>query len=177
MTDWLDWTVASYRPKNPLTGMALQHALARFNATKIPVGDRGGFYIPIMHWGATGFGLHDRLAFVSMLPPGSAVGPLVNRSLFRLLGKRNGAAYRAYLWLCCNWNRHGASHGRLIRPNRQAVKRDARERLLDERGEVITGKGGKAILSNWHSRAVLTGSAEWNPHRSKYPAAGREDIL
>ena len=174
--DWLAWNPKNYRARAPKTGLALEKALDRFYEARIPVG-KTGWYLPLIPWGVSGFRMQDRLGFVASIPSAGTVGPLVNRVLMRQIGKLNAAAYRAYLWLSFDWNRYGSHAGQLIRPHRQHVLRDPRGRLLDRDGNLILHRSGRAARSNWHDLAVLTGKAEWNPARARYPRYSRADIL
>ena len=58
---------------------------------------QGGLYYPISPLAISGLKLEDQLAMIVCLPSGSDVGPPVDRTILRQLGKVSGPAYRAYL--------------------------------------------------------------------------------
>ena len=165
--EWLGWDSRNYRRNGSTTGAALRAALARVRDIAVPMNDRGGFYYPVMVSAGQGWGLDDKLAFVTRLPD-SQVGPQVNRLVLRSLA-RHGPAYRLYLSLCFEWDRHGGRGGKLIRPTRPEVLRAPGGQILDAKGEIITGRGGKPVYTPHDPRAIATGRREPNPARARYP--------
>ena len=120
VTLWLQWQAKHYRPGKASTGQALLNALLRLRSLAVPLNPKGGFYFPVTLEAVSDgrLNLGDAVSFVLSLPPGSQVGPPVDRSVLRAMGRVSGAAYRAYLALCLDWDRRGGHHGRLIRPHK-----------------------------------------------------------
>ena len=183
MEDWLGWQAAWYRPNKKDTGGALKRALAAVRDMYITLprknGTRGpsGWQFPLMLSELEGFGLNDHLTLVMRVPEGNAVGPQVDRELLKKLGLRSGAAYRMYLHLCCEWDRHGARSGRLIKATRPEVLRAPGGQVIDSEGTVLTGPDHRPVFTHNDERAVRTGNGEPNPARQRYPEKGRHDLL
>ena len=111
------------------------------------------------------------------VPQGNAVGPQVDRELLKKLGLISGPAYRMYLHLCCEWDRHGARSGRLIKPTKPEVLRAPGGQLTDSEGTVLMNLDHTPVYTHNDRRAVRTGNREPNPARQRYPEKGRQDLL
>ena len=181
--DWLGWQPTWYRPNKKDTGGALKRALGLVRDMYISLpkrdGKRGpsGWQFPLMISELEGFGLNDRLTLVMRVPQGNAVGPQVDRELLKKLGLISGPAYRMYLHLCCEWDRHGARSGRLIKPTKPEVLRAPGGQLIDSEGTVLMNLDHTPVYTHNDRRAVRTGNREPNPARQRYPEKGRQDLL
>ena len=173
--EWLQWRLRNYRSKGKLTGLALREALRRINRMEVPVGQRGGWYIPLTVSAGSGNTLNDMVSFMSRLPPGD-VGPPVDRRLLRLLGKKSGKAYRAYLSAVFEWDTYGGHNGRLILPTRPVVDRAPGGQALNARGEILT-RFGKPVFTPHDPRAIQTGEREVNPYRTRYPDYDADNLV
>ncbi len=111
----------------------------------------------------------SRLVLYVSLPPGATNGAAVHRDTLRGYGRTSYKRYRAWLGCCEYWDRYGTNQGRLIHAARPAVRRNEAGLLLDKRGEVIAGRGGVSVRSNWDKRAIPTGETERNPNADRYP--------
>ena len=171
--DWLSWNLKHYRTSGKSTGAALRAALRRLRDIAVPMNDRGGFYYPVMVSAGQGWGLSDKIAFATRLPP-SSVGPQINRAVLRLL--RYAPAYRLYLNLCFEWDKYGARNGRLILPSRPEVRRAEGGQVVDAKGQILTGPGGRPVYTPHDKRAIQTGRREPNPARTRYPVYSRDDL-
>ena len=165
--EWLGWNLKDYRPTGAQKGLALRRAVNEVRGMFVDM-PQGGLYYPISPLAISGLKLEDQLAMIVCLPSGSDVGPPVDRAILRQLGKVSGPAYRAYLALCCEWDRVGGHNGRLIRPTRPGVMRSAAGHVVDSQGNVLLGKGDRPLSSPYHSSAVRTGRSEANPARFNY---------
>ena len=174
--EWLQWKLEHYKSGHRHTGEALKRAMRRLRDLEIPMGNHGGFYYPLMLEAVEGWGLNHRISFLARFPPGSGVGPSVDRNVLRVLGKRSEPAYRAYLALCFEWDRYGGHNGKLILPTRPIAKRDMQGRILDANGRIVTGNGGVLVKSPYDPRAILTGDREPNPARNRYPEYWANDL-
>ena len=183
--DWLQWNSNNYRENDPKSGGALKQALARLRDLGFPLNDRGGFWYPLHVEAVQGWELSDKVSMLASLPGGSGVGPQVDRWVVRALRSHVGA-YRAYMALCFDWDRYGATtnprapvgHKRhLILPTRPVAKRTEQGYILDARGNIVTGKGGVPVKSPYDPRAILTGKREPNPARDRYPEYDADDLV
>ena len=141
--EWLGWNLKDYRPTGAQKGMALRRAVNEVRGMFVDM-PQGGLYYPISPLAISGLKLEDQLAVIVCLPSGSDVGPPVDRTILRQLGKVSGPAYRAYLALCCEWDRMGGHNGRLIRPHpsrRDAIVRRSR---CGQPGQRTAGQGRSA---------------------------------
>ena len=172
--DWLVWNPQHYRPSSKTSGKLLATALDTIHEIKIRLGPEGGFVRPITVQYVTSMSLDGEVGFMVMLPPGSQVGPGVDRKRLREFGN-DAPAWRALLNLYCLWNRVGGHNGKLIRPTRPVALRDPQGRLIDEKGNMILDRG-RPVWSALHSRAVHTGERELNPDRNRYPAQNVKEI-
>ena len=173
--EWLQWRLKNYRPTGKLTGTALRRALGRINRMEVPVGQRGGWYIPLIVAAGSGNTLNDMVSFMSRLPPGD-VGPPVDRRMLRMLGKKSGKAYRAYLSAVFDWDTYGGRNGRLTLPTRPVVDRAPGGQVLNARGEILT-RYGKPVYTPHDSRAIQTGERELNPYRTRYPDYNADNLV
>lgn len=174
--DWLQWDRQHYRPNKSETGLTLMRALHHVHNLAVPVGKNGWFY-PLLVRGVEGLSWHHRVIFLAQLPPGSEVGPQVNRTILRILRKLSAPAYRGYLSLCFDWDYYGGHGGKLIRPTRPVAIRNEQGYILTQGGNVVTGKGGVPIKSPYDKRAILTGTYEPNPARERYPLYDADDLV
>ena len=198
VVDWLQWDPSRYGANDATTGKSLQAAIADLRSMHVPVGDHGGYYVPFIVRAVSGFRLNDSISLMAQLPPGSHVGPSIDRATLRFLcggakrspkGKRQQGAFaasRLYIALAFDWDRHGAftvpyaQTGRkykLIRPTRPAAVRDDNGRVLDINGNVISRSNGAPVDTPFHPKAVLTGEREPNPSRLRYPPKSRDDLV
>ena len=196
--DWLQWEKAHYRPNKTGTGVALRHALLKVHNLAVPIGNRGGWYYPLMVRGVEGMRWEDRIAFLAEIIGGAQVGPAVDRHVLRSLRKRSTPAYRGYLSLCFDWDYYGGYRGRLALPTRPEVLRHPDNRtLLDDMGKPIVGAlvkdrdgtprkdkdGNFLTVGNRHvktwsdPRAVRTGKRERNPRIDRYPVYEADDLV
>ena len=166
--EWLAWDLGTYRPSGASTGLALKAALGQLNQLYVDMPNQGWYY-PILLEAVQGLYLDSRVSILSRLPSGSGVGPPIDRQMLRRLGKQSAPAYRAFLYLACEWDRYGGHHGRLVRPTRPQVRRDPAGHVLDVAGTVALVKGKRPATSPHHPLAVHTGGRELNPARSRYP--------
>ena len=174
--EWLGWNLKDYRPTGAQKGMALRRAVNEVRGMFVDM-PQGGLYYPISPLAISGLKLEDQLAVIVCLPSGSDVGPPVDRTILRQLGKVSGPAYRAYLALCCEWDRVGGHNGRLIRPTRPGVMRSSGGHVVDNQGNVLLGKGDRPVNSPYHPNAVRTGRSEANPARFKYREYSSDDLI
>ena len=163
--NWLGWKLESYKPSLESSGGALRRALERLNTAVIDL-PKGGFWLPLVVWGMDEVGLNGQIFTEQLTPPGGDVGPGVNRRVIRALGNR-GAAWRAYLNLCCDWDYRAGHKGKLVAPKRPKMLRNPAGELIGRDGTVVKKKG-RPVKSNHHPKAVLAGGDEDNPHRRKY---------
>ena len=179
IVDWLQWSKAAYRRTGATTGKLLRRVIEdELSNIRLPIGPRGGGLYPCRMVFASGWTLRDRVAFSVTLPSGSYVGPPVDRQMLRDLGG-DGPAWRAYLSLCCYWDRHGGKGGRLIRPMRPIVVRNTQGHLVNAKGKVIMSETDKhrPATNAFDPRAVRTGEWEINPARTRYPAQDEDGML
>ena len=162
--DWLQWR--HYKASGAFTGQALRAALGRLRDIAVPVGRRGGFYYPVMLSAVGGWRREDKIAFVTRLPA-SGVGPSINRGVLRRL--KYAPAWRLYVSLAFEWDRYGGHNGRLILPSRPVVDRAPGGQVVNAHGLVLTGPGGRPVISPHDPRAIRTGDREPNPARTRYP--------
>ena len=174
--EWLAWDLGSYRPSGASTGAALKAALGQLNQLYVDMPNQGWYY-PILLEAVQGLNLDSRVAILSRLPSGSGVGPPIDRQMMRKLGKQSAPAYRAFLYLACEWDRYGGHNGRLVRPTRPEVLRDPAGHVLDATGTVALEKGKRPAISPHHPLAVRTGGRELNPARSRYPEYYGDDLI
>ena len=174
--EWLGWNLKDYRPTGEQKGLALRRAVNEVRGMFVDM-PQGGLYYPISPLAVSGLKLDDQLAMIVCLPSGSEVGPSVDRSILRKLGKVSGPAYRAYLALCCEWDRVGGHNGRLIRPTRPDVMRAPGGQVLDNQGNVVLGKTDRPVHSSYHPSAVRTGHSEANPARFNYREYSADDLI
>lgn len=177
--DWLQWKIGGYKPSGEFTGAAIQAAVTEINAYSV-LYERNQWlagYRPLKISAPKGYGRRAALEFSARLPAGNNVGARLNQLILRKLGVRDGRAYRAYIWICIEMDRVAAHRGRLPRPERLKVRRDPQGRVLDARGQVVLGKGGVPVRSNYHPKAVLTGEVESNPAAAKYRSYDRYELL
>ena len=174
--EWLGWNLKDYRPTGAQKGLALRRAVNEVRGMFVDM-PQGGLYYPISPLAISGLKLEDQLAMIVCLPSGSDVGPPVDRAILRQLGKVSGPAYRAYLALCCEWDRVGGHNGRLIRPTRPGVMRSAAGHVVDSQGNVLLGKGDRPLSSPYHPSAVRTGRSEANPARFNYREYSSDDLI
>ena len=196
--DWLQWKKTHYRANKAGTGLALRNALIKVHNLAVPIGNRGGWYYPLMVRGVEGMQWEDRIAFLAEIIGGAQVGPAVDRYVLRSLRKRSTPAYRGYLSLCFDWDYYGGHQGRLALPTRPEVLRDPdTETILDDKGQAIVGtlvknsdgtarkdKAGNFLtvgdrhVKAWSDpRAVRTGKRERNPQIDRYPVYGADDLV
>lgn len=196
--DWLQWNPAHYRPNRAGTGIALRRALGKVHNLGVPVGNRGGWYFPLMVRGVEGMRWNDRVAFLAEILGDAHVGPAVDRRVLRELRKRSAPAYRGYLSLCFDWDYYAGHRGKLPLPTRPEVLRDpATEVLLNAEGTPILGtvikddngrprkdQGGNYIAAGsmpakaWNDpRAVRTGRREPNPEIQRYRVYEIDDLV
>ena len=196
--DWLQWNPAHYRPNRAGTGIALRRALGKVHNLGVPVGNRGGWYFPLMVRGVEGMRWNDRVAFLAEILGDAHVGPAVDRRVLRELRKRSAPAYRGYLSLCFDWDYYAGHRGKLPLPTRPEVLRDpATEVLLNADGTPILGtvikddngrprkdQGGNYIAAGsmpakaWNDpRAVRTGRREPNPEIQRYRVYEIDDLV
>ena len=57
------------------------------------------------------------------------------------LGKQSAPAYRAFLYLACEWDRYGGHNGRLVRPTRPEVLRDPADAAQPRNNRVCVNEG------------------------------------
>ena len=174
--EWLAWDLGSYRPSGESTGGALKTALGQLNQLYVDMPNQGWYY-PLLLEAVQGLNLNSQVAIMSRLPSGSGVGPPIDRQMLRKLGKQSATAYRAYLYLACDWDRYGGHKGRLVRPTRPEVLRDPAGHVLDATGTVALEQGRLPATSPHHPRAVQTGGRELNPARSRYPEYDAYDLI
>ena len=174
--EWLGWNLKDYRPTGAQKGLALRRAVNEVRGMFVDM-PQGGLYYPISPLAISGLKLEDQLAMIVCLPSGSDVGPPVDRTILRQLGKVSGPAYRAYLALCCEWDRVGGHNGKLIRPTRPGVMRSSSGHVVDNQGIVLLGKGERPVYSPYHPNAVRTGRSEANPARFKYREYSSDDLI
>ena len=186
VTDWAQWSPKNYRPTGKRTGEQLRNAFAHVRDIAIPMNRRGGFYFPVLLEAVSGWGLNDRIALLARVPREGAVGPSVDRAILRKLRKISEPAYRAYLSLCFEWDRYGAStkptaragnKRRLIRATRPIAHRDEQGRLLDTKDQLVIDSRGVPIKSPYDKRAIRTGECEPNPARDRYPPRNADDLI
>ena len=184
--DWFQWEPKHYRERGKKTGRLLVSTLAQLNRIVIPINRRGGYYLPVMIMAVEGWTLDDRIAIHGCIEPAGQVGPSINRAMLRYLRPKSEASYRAYLSLCFEWDRYGATtdakaspgHKRkLVRHDRPEVKRDGAGYVLDARGRVVTNRRGEPETSPFNRRAVRTGAREPNPARDCYPHYDADDLV
>ena len=196
--DWLQWQKTHYRPNKAGTGIALRNALFKVHNLAVPIGNRGGWYYPLMVRGVEGMRWEDRIAFLAEIIGGAQVGPAVDRHVLRSLRKHSTPAYRGYLSLCFDWDYYGGHQGRLALPTRPEVLRDPDTKtVLDEKGKPIVGAlvknkdgtlrkdkdGNFLTVGNQHvkawsdPRAVRTGRRERNPQIDRYPVYEADDLV
>ena len=166
--EWLAWNLGSYRPSGASTGAALKAALGQLNQLYVDMPNQGWYY-PLLLEAVQGLNLDSRVSILSRLPSGSGVGPPIDRQMMRKLGKQSAPAYRAFLYLACEWDRYGGHNGRLVRSTRPEVLRDPAGHVLDATGTVALEQGKRPATSPHHPLAVHTGGRELNPARSRYP--------
>ena len=174
--EWLAWDLGSYRPSGASTGAALRTALGQLNQLYVDMPNQGWYY-PLLLEAVQGLSLDSRVAILSRLPSGSGVGPPIDRQMLRKLGKLSAPAYRAFLYLACEWDRYGGHNGRLVRPTRPEVLRDPAGHVLDATGNVALEQGRRPATSPHHPQAVHTGGRELNPARSRYPEYDGDDLI
>ena len=174
--EWLGWNLKDYRPTGAQKGLALRRAVNEVRSMFVDM-PQGGLYYPISPLAISGLKLDDQMALIVCLPSGSDVGPPVDRPILRQLGKISGPAYRAYLTLCCEWDRVGGHNGRLIRPTRPGVMRASGGQVVDGQGNVVHGKGERPIYSPYHPNAIRTGRSEANPARFNYREYSSDDLI
>ena len=172
---WLGWQTSDYRRKKMDPHGELRKALDEVHNIVVPLGDRGGFYRPLMVAGLTGSTLQDKV-FIHAVLPRSTVGPPIDRKLLRGLGKRSGLAYRAYLSIIFEWDRYGGKNGKLILPTQPVVERNAAGLMLGGKGEVLVDKTGRPIRSIHDQRVIKTGEREPSPWRTRYPDYTKDDL-
>ena len=181
--DWLNWKTKNYRAKGTYTGLALQRALTivRNMCIEMPRQDGrrgpGGWYYPIIVSAGQGWDLTSKIALAMRLPDGSGVGPQVDRAMLSYLGNLSGPSYRAYLGLCCEWDRVGSHNGRLIRPTQPKVLRAPGGQVIDSAGRILHSQGGVPVYTPHDKRAVTTGEREPNPARVRYPEYDASGLL
>ena len=95
-------------------------------------------------------------------------GPPVDRAMLRYLGRISAPSYRAYLGLCCEWDRTGGHNGRLILPTRPAVRRAPTGYVVGGSGNILLGSGQRPVESPYDPRAIRTGDREVNPARIRH---------
>ena len=172
--DWLGWKLEHYRATGKYTGLQLARAIRDVRDLWVPMNDRGGGYFPVMVNAWSGWGLEDQLGFVVRLPRGQ-VGPQVDRALLRRL-RDSGPAYRMYLSLCFQWDKHGGRNGRLVLATRPEVRRAPGGQVLDAQGRILAGKGNRPVYSPHDPRSIRTGAREPNPEaRKRYPMYAPDD--
>ena len=174
--EWLAWDLGSYRPSGASTGAALKTALGQLNQLYVDMPNQGWYY-PLLLEAVQGLNLDSRVAMLSRLPSGSGVGPPIDRQMMRKLGKQSARAYRAFLYLACEWDRYGGHNGRLVRPTQPKVLRDPAGHVLDATGTVALEKSNRPAISPHHPLAVRTGGRELNPARSRYPEYYGDDLI
>lgn len=174
--EWLGWNLKDYRPTGAQKGLALRRAVNEVRGMFVDM-PQGGLYYPISPLAISGLKLEDQLAMIVCLPSGSDVGPPVDRTILRQLGKISGPAYRAYLALCCEWDRVGGHNGKLIRPTRPGVMRSSGGHVVDNQGNVLLGRGDRPLSSPYHPSAVRTGRSEANPARFNYREYSSDDLI
>ena len=164
--DWLSWNLKHYRTSGKSTGAALRAALRRLRDIAVPMNDRGGFYYPVMVSAGQGWGLSDKIAFATRLPP-SSVGPQINRAVLRLL--RYAPAYRLYLNLCFEWDKYGARNGRLILPSPPRSPARRGRPGGGRQGADSHGAGGKACLHPARQASHPDRAARTEPRQDSLP--------
>ena len=112
--EWLAWDLGSYRPSGASTGAALKTALGQLNQLHVDMPNQGWYY-PLLLEAVQGLSLDSQVAILSRLPSGSGVGPPIDRQMLRKLGKQSAPAYRAFLYLACEWDRYGGHNAILSR--------------------------------------------------------------
>lgn len=189
LRDWRDWLWANGGVSLAKAWPRLKRALVLVHNARIPWHDAdvGGLWsaVRVVNVPRGAVCLDDHLVFDVELPPGSDRGPWVNRPRLRLWGMHSAPAYRAMLGLATLWNTYGTTRvkrrGRMvttrIRATRPTVRRDDAGQVLDARGQVLTGRGGYPVRSNWDSRAVRTGTRERNPAADRYPVLSDDDLI
>ena len=171
--DFMRWLWPRRRPKAKRLP-ALQRALVTVDSLRVDVDDSLWRTVSVT---ALPRSLDAPVVLAVRLPPGSGVGPLVNRPTLRLQGVRSAPAYRAYLGLCSLRNRHATARGRLLPVTVPEVLRDARGLVTDAQGQALVGKDGKP--AHWSDpRAVRTGvelpnEALWE----RLPWLGHRDLV
>ena len=185
LRDWRDWLWAN-------GGVSLAKAWPRFTRALLLVHNAripwaGGLWsaVRVVNVPRGAVCLDDHVVFDVELPPGSDRGPWVNRPRLRLWGMHSAPAYRAMLGLATLWNTYGTTRVTTrgqrrtthIQATRPTVRRDADGQVLDTRGQVLTGRGGHPVRSNWDRRAVRTGTRERNPAADRYPVLSDDDLI
>ena len=175
VVDWLAWNPSWYRSTGASTGQLVKQAVEKIHEWRLPFGTEGGYINPCVVQYVSGWRLRDEIRFAVLLPAGSQVGPGCDRETFRKF-RDDAPAWRALVSLTCIWDRQGGHNGRLVRPKRPVVMRDAQGRIIDACQELIL-VDGEPSWSAHHPLAVLTGGREDNPHRTRYSPAGAGAIL
>ena len=112
------------------------------------------------------------------LPPDATTGPMVEKSILRLLGKNSAAKFNAYLVACGLFDRYGTRNGTLMDPTKPAEKRNAEGHLLDANGKAIFNSRGNPIKNPYHPEAVKRLKREDNPATIKnYPILSFDDLV
>ena len=190
--NWLLWDPKNYRPNRDDSGGLLQKSFKELQDIEIPFGEHGAF-APVLKRAHTGWRLKDKIWLEIVIPSEIKYGPMVNRLILRKAGRHSAPVYRAYLNLCCFWNRYGTSHRpksqkekklspngehvyNLIKPTRQKVMRDAKGRVVNKNGELIL-YGNQPTTSSYARGAVQTGERELNQYRIRYKEFDAEGLL
>ena len=196
--EWLQWNPTHYRPNRAGTGIALRKALLKVHNLAVPIGNRGGWYFPVMVRGVEGMHWKNCVAFLVEIIGSTKVGPAVDRNVLRKLRKRSAPAYRGYLSLCFDWDYYAGHRGKLPLPTRPEVLRDpVTEVLINTEGNPILGalvtdkKGkprkdkdgnfiavGNTPVKAWNDpRAIRTGKREPNPTIERYRVYEADDLV
>ena len=190
--NWLLWDPKNYRPNRDDSGGLLQKSFKELQDIEIPVGEHGAF-TPVLKRAHTGWRLKDKIWLEIVIPSEIKYGPMVNRLILRKAGRHSAPAYRAYLNLCCFWNKYGTSHRQKsqkekkhfpkgervynrIKSTRQEVNRDANGFVVNKMG-IIIWSGNKPNTSSYVRGVVKTGERELNPWRDHYKKFDAHSLL
>ena len=185
VAEWLSWNPANYRPNMEGSGIALRDAFRYIHNLSFPVADEG-WYHPVMISAGSGlrWGLDDHLLLAMRLPPSpnsqAGVGPAIDLSILRSLGKRTLSAYRAYLFLACEWDHFATRNSKAVRPMLEGVMRTPEGQIIDQRGQPVFDESGQPVRNRNHRDAVVDDCLppEPNPHRERwYPRYEADDLI
>lgn len=174
--EMLGWQIKTYRSGLSSSGQALKRAFATVTAQEIEMPD-GWIYRPVMVSARNGLELNAMVETVQRMPTSAALGPGIDRRILRILGNQSALRWRAYIFLCCEWDFYVARKGKLPGPTRPEVLRNAAGVIVDQDGKIITDKKGIPQTSPYDRRAIKTGEMEDNPGVKRYPQYEPIDVL